>query len=78
MFVEYVEDYKPQPIKSLAKASFKFVGKSTFAYILSAGFTPGGLQLPDDTGVHPWSDPVGDGAEVFLWRQSYGIEPQPC
>lgn len=35
------------------------------------GFTPSGLSLFNGTGIKPWSDPVGDGGEVFVWRSGH-------
>lgn len=32
------------------------------------GFTPSGLQMLNSTQVKNWSNPIGDGAEVFVWR----------
>ena len=35
------------------------------------GFTPSGVEIPADAGVHAWADPVGDGAEAFVWRSGH-------
>eukprot|EP01047_Picozoa_sp_COSAG01_P063899 COSAG01_NODE_8363_length_2815_cov_1460.074006_1_plen_64_part_00 len=36
----------------------------------TAGFTPSGVELAA-ADARNWSDPVGDGAEVFAWRSGH-------
>lgn len=35
------------------------------------GLTPSGVQMLNTTAVKKWSNPVEDGAEVFVWRPSH-------